>query len=216
MTDAPRESVEGWKSNPWSKLPTWAKWTIGVVGVLILLGIGAAIGSSGESKLKDEVAELETRLASVHEERNEAVEKAEQIEGLKAGIVANARHRAAAILDGAKTESEEAEGSLASLNAEVEATEEELASVESSLEGAEQTQALSHFGEGIVKAEVDFVPGTYESQGGEGCYWAMLNSANTSDIANNELTNNATQQIVTITTPYFQSEGCGTWKRIGE
>ena len=127
-----------------------------------------------------------------------------------------AKDQAATILSGAKRESEEAKESLGSLKSEVASTEDQLAEVEGSLSGAEQTKALSHFGEGIVKAEVDFVPGTYEAPGGEGCYWALLNSANTNDMAGNEFTTTAAQQIVTITTPYFQSTSCGTWKRLGE
>jgi hypothetical protein len=60
------------------------------------------------------------------------------------------------------------------------------------------------------------VPGTYEAPGGSGCYWATLNSANTQDIVDNEFAANASQQIAEITTPYFQSSGCGEWKRVGE
>jgi hypothetical protein len=202
--------------NAWQKLPTWAKWTIGIVGALILLGIGGAIGSSNEDDLKSEVSTLEGELTSAQRERDLADEKASRIEGLKGKLVAEAKGQAADILNGAKRESKEAAESLGSLKAEVASAEGDLADVEESLSGAEHTQALSHFGEGIVKAEVDFVPGTYESPGGEGCYWALLNSANTNDMAGNEFTSSAAQQIVSITTPYFQSSDCGTWERIGE
>lgn len=202
--------------NPWQKLPTWAKWTIGIVGALVLLGIGGAIGSSNEDDLKSEVSTLEGELASARRERDLADEKASRIEGLKGKLVAEAKGQAATILNGAKRESKEAVKSLGSLKSEIAAAEGELSDVEESLSGAEHTQALSHFGEGIVKAEVDFVPGTYEAPGGEGCYWALLNSANTNDMAGNEFTTSAAQQIVSITTPYFQSSDCGTWERIGE
>jgi hypothetical protein len=202
--------------NPWQKLPTWAKWTIGIVGALILLGIGGAIGSSNEDDLKSEVSTLEGELTSAQRERDLADEKASRIEGLKGKLVAEAKGQAATILNGAKRESKEAAESLGSLKSEIASAESELSDVEESLSGAEQTQALSHFGEGIVKAEVDFVPGTYEASGGEGCYWALLNSANTNDMAGNEFTTSAAQQIVSITTPYFQSSDCGTWERIGE
>ena len=211
-----QEKVEPSKKNLWQRLPTWAKSTLGVVGALILLGIGGAIGSSNEDDLKSEVSTLEGELASTRQKRDQANEEASRIERLKGKMVAEAKDQAATILNGAKRENEKAAESLGSLKAEVASTEDELTEVEGSLSGAQHTQALSHFGEGIVKAEVDFVPGTYESPGGEGCYWALLNSANTNDMAGNEFTNNAAQQIVSITTPYFQSSDCGTWERIGE
>jgi hypothetical protein len=54
-----RSDVESWKSTPWHKLPTWGKWTIGIVGALLLLGIGVAVGKGGEEdSLKEEVAQL--------------------------------------------------------------------------------------------------------------------------------------------------------------
>jgi hypothetical protein len=92
----------------------------------------------------------------------------------------------------------------------------ELAAIESSLERAERTRELSHFDNGIWKAEVDYVLGTYRTPGDSGCYWAKLSSANTSDSDDNNFTTGGGQQVVTIDSPYFQTEGCGTWGRIGE
>lgn len=215
MADAPRESVESWKNNPWRKLPTWVKWAIGVVGALLLLGIGAAAGSSNEGDLKDEVSELEAQLSGLEQDRDTAEARATRLAGLKEKIVGEAREKADSIVSGARRKNEEAEESLGSLEGEVEATEEELSSVEGSLEGAEEIKAKSTIpGNGTFRAEVDFIAGTYRSSGGEGCYWATLNSADPFDIASNE---NATgPTIASIQTPYFQTQECGTWKRIGE
>jgi len=52
----PKPPREG---NWFIRLPTWAKWTIGVVAALLLLGAGAAIGSGEEDELKDDIAALE-------------------------------------------------------------------------------------------------------------------------------------------------------------
>jgi hypothetical protein len=211
--EAQREQIESWKQNPWHKLPTWAKWTIGVVGALIIFGLGAAAGGD-EGDLEKEVSSLEGQLAQSTRSQKSAEERAERIEGQREQILETAHRKAARIEGNAVGEANQASDKLASLKAEVSATESELEEVEDSLGSAEQTKALSTFGEGIVKSGVDYEPGTYEAQGGEGCYWALLNSANTNDMAGNEFTNNATQQIIEITTPYFQSEGCGTWERI--
>lgn len=195
-------------------------WIAGIsaaVIVLLLVIFGAAL-----SDKSDEVKRLETSLASTQAERDQAegeVSKAQseaaRVRGLKGKIVGEAENKAASIVGSAKAEAVEAEENLNSLKGEVESTQEELASVEASLEGAEETKAKSTIpGNGTFQSEVDFIPGTYQSSGGEGCYWATLNSADPYDIASNE--NASGQTIASIHTPYFQTSGCGTWKRIGE
>jgi hypothetical protein len=197
--------VEAWKQNPWTKLPTWAKWTIGIVGALILLGIGEAVGSSGEKDLEDEVTELT-------QERNEAEAREAALIDRRDQVIAAAESKAAGLIGDARSESSEATSKLDRLKHEVSHTQDELAETESSLAGAEEEAALSTISNGIWKAEVDYIPGTYRAPGGPSCYWATLNSADPYDIASNE--NGTGPQIATIESPYFQSKGCGTWERI--
>lgn len=214
--EAHRDDVEAWKKDPWSKLPTWGKWTAGVVGALVLLVIGAAIGSGGEEdELKAELAETRTELAAAERAQADAEATAENVHSRRDQIVAGAKSRAAKIVGDARSESAQLSGKLERLNGEVSATEGELSSVEDSLDGAREEKAKSTIpGDGTFQAEVDYLPGTYQSSGGAGCYWATLNSADPFDIASNE---NATgQTIASISTPYFQTEDCGTWKRIGD
>jgi outer membrane murein-binding lipoprotein Lpp len=204
------------RSNPWDRPPTWAKWTAGVVGALLLLGIGSAIGSSGEDDLKTEVAKLESQVDYAQEERDVAEEEAadahseaSRVRGLRGKIVGEAEDRATEIIGDAKEEKE----SLNSVQGEITSAENELASVEDSIGGAEEEKALSSIpGDGTFKAEVDYLPGTYRAPGGEGCYWATLNSADPYDIASNENASGPT--IANIETPYFQTSGCGTWERM--
>lgn len=200
------------------KVRSWvrARPVIWVIAAFVLGGIiGGAAGTAGESGLKDEKDELQQELGLAEEHQQAAEDKAtvteEKLAGEKQAVLAKAHREADQILGDAKAEAEE----LEDVEGEITATEEQLASVESSLQGAEQEKSLSTFGEGIMKAEVDYTLGaTYEAAGGSGCYWGLLKSANTNDLAGNEFTNNAVQQIVTIETPYFTSEDCGTWKRI--
>jgi hypothetical protein len=209
------ETKQEGSGNPWNRLPRWAKWTLGIVGAILLVGVGAAIGASNEGDLKSEVSDLEARLVSAHDERNKAVKKAERIEGLRAKIIGKANRKADSILSGAKAESEEAEGELGNLHSEIASAEEQLSRIEESLNGAREEKAKSTIpGNGTFQAEVDYLPGTYESSGGAGCYWATLNSADPFDIESNE--NASGQTIASIHSPYFQTKGCGTWKRIGE
>lgn len=209
MSEPQRQDVEGWKQSRWSKLPAWARWTIGVVGALILLGIGAAIGSSEEDDLKSE-------LALVTKERNEAEGEADALAAREQRIIRRARATAARINAEAQTEGARISSELRQDRSELSGIQAELDDAESSLAGAEHEEALSSFGDGIWQAETDFTPGTYRSAGGDGCYYATLGSADTSDIITNEITLDASQQIVTIESPYFQSKDCGTWERINE
>lgn len=214
VSELQREDVESWKRNPWSKLPTWAKWTIGVLGSLLLLGIGGVVSSSNEDDLKTELDETKARLAEANEERDDAQAAASAVLDRREAIVGRAKSDASRIVGQARSESSELSGELRSLQGEVDSAKGELAETESSLEGAEREQALSNMGDGIWQAETDYIPGTYRAPGGEGCYWATLNSADPYDIASNE--NGTGPQIATINSPYFQTKGCGTWERIGE
>lgn len=214
MEQPQKEEVEAWKRNPWGKLPTWAKWTLGVVGAVVLLAIGAAIGSGEADDLKAERDAATRAAAKAEQERDDAEAAADAVLRRRDAIVRKAKIRATGITGRARSESSRLNDELSGLRNEVDAAEGELEATESSLAGAEREEALSSFGDGIWQAEVDFIPGTYRTEGGEGCYYAQLGSANTNDISSNEITLERSQQIVTIESPYFQSKDCGTWERI--
>jgi hypothetical protein len=65
------------------------------------------------------------------------------------------------------------------------------------------------FGDGLYKVGADIKAGTYHTSGGANCYWAELRSSDTNNIITNNL--NGGPQTVTISSPYFESDGCGTW-----
>jgi vacuolar-type H+-ATPase subunit H len=208
----------------WTRLPTWAKWTIGVVGGIVLLGLGVGIGASGskEDELKSEMASLESKLHGVSSQLEaeesvvaEAEAKAQKVYDERDKMLSDAEAEAKQIVGSAKNESETLQGKVSDRESELEQAEGELSNVEESLSGVREEKRLSSIpGNGTYQAEVDFLPGTYRSSGGSGCYWATLNSADPYDIASNE---NATgPTIASIQSPYFQTEGCGKWERIGE
>ena len=72
----------------------------------------------------------------------------------------------------------------------------------------------SKFGDGVWKVGTEITPGIYRASAGSSCYWAILNSADTSNIANNGgFTKN---QTVTLTDgKWFETSGCGQWTKIG-
>lgn len=209
------ETEQESSGNPWNRLPRWARWALGIVGAILLIGIGAAIGSSNEGHLKDERDEAQQEIAEAEDQRDRAVALFDSIRGRQETIVAKAKHQATHIVNSARSESNELSSKLEGLRSTISSREDELSKVESSLEGAREEKAKSTIpGNGTFQAEVDYLPGTYESSGGATCYWATLNSADPFDIESNE--NASGQTIASIHSPYFQTKGCGTWKRIGE
>jgi hypothetical protein len=97
--------------------------------------------------------------------------------------------------------------------AQLSAKESQLDKREAGLEKAEATQKRNTITDGIWKVGTDFDSGTYRAEGGEGCYWALLGSADTSDIVNNG--GFGPNQTVTIDSPWFETNGCGEWAKIG-
>jgi hypothetical protein len=65
------------------------------------------------------------------------------------------------------------------------------------------------FGDGLFKVGTDIKAGSYHANGGPNCYWAELRSSDTTNIITNNISSGP--QTVTISSPYFESDGCGTW-----
>lgn len=212
--------MDGAEKNWWGKLPTWAKWAIGVVGAFVLIGIGVAIGGGDEEdSLKKEVASLESQVEAAEskteaaEEKAEAsAERADKIEGEADSITERAEEEAAKIKGKAGKEAASLEGQVAELKDEVKSAESDLAEVNSELGGAEEKVAKGKITDGTWQLDRDYLPGTYESPGGGGCYWALLSSpgGELEDIIENGGFNK--HQILTIESPYFETRGCGTWR----
>ena len=65
-------------------------------------------------------------------------------------------------------------------------------------------------GEGVYEVGADIKAGTYKTAGKRGCYYAVLNSTDTSDIADNN--NLDGPGVLTVSTgQYLQVSGCADW-----
>ena len=73
--------------------------------------------------------------------------------------------------------------------------------------------AATTFGDGLYQVRVAIEPGQYQTDGSDSCYWAKLSTGDTNRVIDNHL--GAGPQTVTIDSPYFESEGCGTWIKAG-
>jgi type II secretory pathway pseudopilin PulG len=69
------------------------------------------------------------------------------------------------------------------------------------------------FNDGLYQLGVAIQPGQYHTDGSDSCYWAKLSTGDTNRVIVNHL--GAGPQTVTIDSPYFESEGCGTWTKVG-
>lgn len=117
------------------------------------------------------------------------------------------------------------EGDIPSREATVEEKEAELSSREKTLVADEKSvakrekavgiiereiQANTIDGEGIYAVGKDIKVGTYKTTGSPGCYYAVLNSTDTSDIADNN--NVDGPAFVTVSDgQYLQLSGCAEW-----
>lgn len=174
----------------WQRRQRWQQWTIGIVGVLVLLGIGSAMGesnsSSEEDKLKEEVASLKTELA----EAETQTAKAEAGGGESEEAVSEVEEETAAEV---KAEAEE------------EAEEEEASTPKSTMS------------DGTWVRGVDYVVGTYRAPGGSLCYWEQDKKPGgeaAGEGFNSHYGTGEKNILLEITSPYFKTESCGTWELV--
>ena len=69
------------------------------------------------------------------------------------------------------------------------------------------------FGDGLYQVGTDIPAGTYNTAGGPTCYWATLSDSNANSILDDH--SGPGPQTVTVNTPWFASNACGTWTKVG-
>ncbi len=68
---------------------------------------------------------------------------------------------------------------------------------------------------GTFVVNTDIAPGTYRTNGGTGCYWARLNSLDTGDVLDNNVSDGPQVVRIRPTDTAFMTRGCGTWEKSG-
>jgi type II secretory pathway pseudopilin PulG len=197
--------------------PFVATLTALIVGLVVAGAIGASAVSSKQDDLDQAQADLERTtqdLQDAQKQRDAAQQQADAITSRANQSVAKARRKADDLVTAAAAKKQNLSDQLSDLERKVSDTQAKLTNIQGQLSTAQETQAKSSFGNGIWQANVDFIPGTYRAPGGGGCYWAKLNSGNTNDIADNNFAPG--QQVTSIDSPFFESEDCGTWQRVGD
>lgn len=185
----------------------------GVVGLVIGGALGAATGVlASTTKVTEtrEYVELSQSLDSLHEEQAQAEDE-----------LTAARSE----LDDARRQHDDLLADLPDREAAVEAKEKELAQREADVAALEKRvrrrekavgiverriAANTVPGEGVYEVGKDLAPGTYRSAGSSDCYYAVLNSPDTNDIATNNITSGPA--IVSLSRGrYFYTSGCDEW-----
>lgn len=200
--------------------PAWAVGAAFLLGVVIAGGIGILVISAKNSDIQDLQADLSAEQAArstAESERDQAQARADRVTERRDQIISSAKSKAQGMIDDAKSELSDLEDKIQSAQSDLSATEAKLADVQASLDVAQEQKNMSSFGDGTWQANVDYLPGTYSAPGGSGCYWEKLNGPSGGGI-NNIIDNGGfnKNQIVSIDSPYFSTDGCGTWTRTGE
>lgn len=185
-------------------------WVIALATGLVALIIGVAIGGSGDvtttpqykqvaeqrNAARGELATAQNDLASANDELETTKSQITSIEGK-----IPAREKAVTQREKAVQARETA---VAQKAASVKKREKKVGIVETEI--ARNTIS----GEGIYQVGKDMKAGTYKTSGAGGCYYAILNSTNTSDIADNN--NIDGPAFVTVNRgQYFETARCADW-----
>lgn len=203
-----------------SSRPVLALLIAAAVGAIIVVAITVPVLAGKSSEIDDLNSSLDeegTARAAAEADRDAAEETADQIQSKKNLIIHTAREKAKKLVGDAEEKRSKIEGDIDDAQANLDSTQSKLDSLQASLSQAQEVKAQSSFGDGTFQSGVDYLPGTYTAPGGSGCYWEKLNGPSGGGI-NNIIDNGGfnKNQIVSVDSPYFSSDGCGTWTRTGD
>jgi cytoskeletal protein RodZ len=216
--EPPRAKSDSWFRRHWKEL------AVGAVVLVVGIGIGAAGQTSALNKktdrIKAQAAQLQdmttknaslqkqvddrTAQAAADKAHAEAVKADEQAAKNKAAADAKARADAAT-----QARAQAAAAAKAQADAAAKAQAKALADAQAAA-AAEAAKMNTIDGDGVYQIGVDVNPGQWRSSGGSGCYYAILNSPDTNDIATNNL-NDGPAIAELPAGKYFDTTNCGSW-----
>jgi hypothetical protein len=175
-----------------------------VVLALLLVAAGAVIG-------------VALRQSAVNDARDRANAAAQQIRSLQSASTAQAVK-----VSQLQRELRARDATIAAQRTEIEGLGNQPTSPPQSQTTQPQSQttqpqqtptSAGSFGDGLYQVGSDIQAGQYRTQGGAACYWAKLTTADSNSVLVNNVT--AGPQTVTIDSPFFVSDGCGNWTKVG-
>jgi len=186
---------------------------VATTAALVLLVVLVVTLASSESTKSDLQAEVDDLTAA----RDDALARVEAAEQTAEERVAAAQERADRTIDEAQDELDERSRRLDDREAAIEDLEAELESQAAYLDELIGHAEASQFSDGIYLVGSDIQPGRYRNQGGGFCYWARLSgvTGDFNDIIANSNVSGPTVVDISSTDVAFESDGCGTWTKIG-
>jgi flagellar biosynthesis GTPase FlhF len=182
------------------------------VVLVIGIGIGAAIQSSEVDQLEDEKAALQKKVNDREAQRRSDEAEARRVEQERQRTTQEEQRRQAA--DEQRRQQEEQRRL-----AEEQARQQQEQQRQQEAQQREAAQQNTLPGDGLFAVGADIRPGRFRTGGPSGgnpvgCYYAILNSPDTSEIATNNITKGPA--IVDLSAgKYFETQSCQQWQRIG-
>jgi hypothetical protein len=186
-------------------------WLVLVIGVVLGAGIGAGAADDRTDEANAANARADRFRGLYHEEQRATDEMAAKIsrQSKRLDQIDQAKARLAA----READLDDRSDRLDARSSELDQRARDVAAKERRVDDAQQTLRSSTIPDGIWQLGRDYEAGTYRAPGGGGCYWALLGSADTEDIVNNG--GFSKNQTIAIDSPFFETEDCGDWVKIG-
>jgi hypothetical protein len=203
-------SKRGWFRRSWN-VWRWLVFAVPAVVLAIGIGIGVAIQSGEVDRLEDEKAALQETVNDREAQRRSDEAEARRIEQERQRRAEQEQQRQAA----EEQQRQQAEQQRQAEEQQRLQQEQQRQQEEQQREAARQNTLP---GDGLFAIGTDIRPGRFRTGGPGGgnpvgCYYAILNSPDTSDIA----TNNITEGPAIVDLPagkFFDTKSCQQWQRI--
>jgi hypothetical protein len=181
-------------------------WPWILVAAVLALIVGTAIGAAASAN-DSQVDDLKKELAAVRHQRDAAQEKVDDREAQRRAALAKVAADKAA-REESQRKAQESAAAAAKRQADAQAAAAAAAA-------AEAAKKDTFSGDGVRGVGAEINPGVWHTDGGVGnCYYAILNSTDTSDIADNNNTSGPAS-VTLAAGKYFETSGCADWRRTG-
>lgn len=186
-------------------------WLLGAAGGLVL-GLLVGVAGSGQTDVTKDPAYVKLAKSRAGDKSQAAAQLAQTKSDLaKARAALGTLPAREAALKTAQRKLKAGQGQLHSDQAALKQSSASVAARERKVGLVEKDIANNTLsGDGLYEVGTDMKAGTYKTSGTAGCYYAILNSTNTSDIADNNNTDGPA--LVTLNSgKYFETAGCADW-----
>lgn len=186
-------------------------WVAAIVAALLIgLGLGAV-------SQKGKVDDLNAQVSTLTHQRNAAVAQVHDREAQRrANLAKVAAHKAQeARAQKAAADKLAREQKAAADKAAAEQAKQQKAMADALAAAQAKAAAMSTIdSDGVYAIGIDKTLGRYHTDGAGECYYAVLNSPDTGDIATNNNVNGPTY-VDLPAGKYFETARCGTWTKVG-